>query len=501
MAGLRVLLAASEVVGFAKTGGLADVAGALPGALSRRGHHAAVVMPLYGAVRRSGRPVERTDIVLPVPLGNSVLACRVYRSLLPDSDVPVYLIEHPPFFERDESGSGRGLYQQQMGGGYKADYADNGERFIFFARAVLELVPHLGFPPDVIHANDWQTGLIPVLLNEAYRATPGYQRIRSVFTIHNIAYQGSFPRELMGLTRLPGWLYNPAQLEHYGLNFLKAGAVFADAVNTVSPTYAREIQTVEYGYGLEGVLTSIHNKLSGIVNGCDYDHWNPASDRHIAARYTPDTVFAKKPLCKADLQRRFELPEDPTTPVLGMVARLVSQKGIDLVMGAAPGFLDLGCQIVVLGDGDPEYHDQLQAFRDRHPDRVGIYLGFNETLAHSVEAGSDLFLMPSRYEPCGLNQMYSLKYGTLPVVRTTGGLADTVVNATEENLADGRATGFSFNDYTPSALFETVRWALTLLRERPADFRQVVRTAMAQDWSWDRSAEAYEKLYLKVLGA
>jgi starch synthase len=211
-------------------------------------------------------------------------------------------------------------------------------------------------------------------------------------------------------------------------------------------------------------------------------------------------VFEKKPLCKADLQSRFHLPEKPGAPVLGVVARLVSQKGIDLIMSTAPGFLDLGCQMVVLGDGDQQYHDQLQAYRDRNPDRVGIYLGFNDSLAHIIEAGSDLFLMPSRYEPCGLNQMYSLRYGTPPVVRATGGLADTVVNATVENLADKRATGFSFNDYTPSALYETVKWALTLYRDRPADFQQIVQTGMAQDWSWNRSAAAYESLYRKLAG-
>ncbi|MDY3557075.1 glycogen synthase GlgA [Gemmata sp. JC717] len=499
MAGLRVLVAASEVVGFAKTGGLADVAGALPAALARRGNTASVVMPFYNAVKRSGHPIERTGIVLPVPMGDRVLACRVYRSFLPNTSVPVFLIEHAPYFERDDPKTGRGLYQEQGWGG-KQDYGDNGVRFVFFCRAVMELVPHIGFAPDVIHANDWQTGLIPAYLAETYRNNPGYQRIRSTFTVHNIAYQGSYPRELMNYTGLPGWLYNPNQLEHYGFNFLKSGIVFADAVNTVSPTYAREIQTGEFGYGLEGLLTNLHWKLSGIVNGCDYEHWNPAHDKHIAARYTPENVFENKPLCKADLQRRFNLPEEPTTPVLGMVARLVGQKGIDITLSAAQGFLDLGCQIVVLGDGDQIYHDQLQALRDKNPNRVGIYLGFNETLAHVVEAGSDLFLMPSRYEPCGLNQMYSLKYGTPPVVRATGGLADTVVNATEENLADQRATGFSFNEYTAHALYETVRWALVLYRQRPDDFRQVVRTAMAQDWSWDRSAEAYERLYRKISG-
>ncbi|MBX9626765.1 MAG: glycogen synthase GlgA [Gemmataceae bacterium] len=500
MAGLRVLVASSEVVGFAKTGGLADVAGSLPRALARRGHQVAVVMPYYHAVRKAGVPVEKTGATLPVPMGDRVLASRLLRARLPNSDVPVYLVEHPPFFERDEL-PGHGLYQQTMPGGYKSDYLDNAERFTFFCRAVLETVPHLGFTPDVLHANDWQTGLVPVYLNEVYRTKTGYRRMRSVFTIHNIAYQGMFGRDVLRLTGLPGWLYNHTQLEFHGhLNFMKAGIVFADAVNTVSPTYAREIQTPEFGYGFEGLLRQLSHKLSGIVNGVDYDHWDPATDRHLAANYTAETVSDGKPLCKADLQRRFELPEDPAAPVLGVVARLVSQKGIDLILSAAPGFLDLGCQMVILGEGDPEYHEQLKAFRAKHPQQVGLYLGFSEGLAHKVEAGSDLFLMPSRYEPCGLNQIYSLKYGTPPVIRSTGGLRDTVVNATEEYLAAGAATGFAFDAYTGKALYDTVKWALTLYRDRPADFRQVVRTAMAQDWSWDRSAAEYEALYRRVMG-
>jgi len=501
VAGLRVLVAASEVAGFAKTGGLADVAAALPRALAHQGNTTAVVMPFYNAVRKSGVSIESTGVVLPVPMGGRVLACRVFRSRLPNTDVPVFLIEHKPFFERDDPASGRSLYQQSMWGGYKTDYADNAERFIFFSRAVLELVPHLGFTPDVIHANDWQTGLVPVMLAELYRNQGGYQRIRSVFTVHNIAYQGMFGRDVLGLTGLPPWLFNQNQLEFHGhLNFLKSGVVFADAITTVSPTYAREIQTSEFGCGLEGLLAGIHGKLSGIVNGCDYEHWDPAHDKYLIAPYTPETVFENKPLCKAELQRRFHLPENSASPVLGVIARLVTQKGIDLVLSAAQGFLDLGCQLVVLGDGDRDLHDQLQAFRDKNPSRVGIYLGFNEGLAHVIEAGSDLFLMPSRYEPCGLNQMYSLRYGTPPIVRTTGGLADTVVNATEENLADDRATGFAFQDYTPTALYETVRWALTLYRDRPADFRKIMLKAMSQDWSWDRSAAAYEALYRKISG-
>jgi starch synthase len=500
VAGLRVLLAASEVVGFAKTGGLADVAGSLPRALAARGHQVAVVMPYYRAVRFGKHPVERTGHVIPVPIGARTLACRLFRSTLPGSDVPVFFVEAPEYFDRDDPHQGKGLYQQAMPGGYKADYPDNAERFIFFSRAVLEAIPAVGFVPDVVHANDWQTGLIPVYLSEVYRLKPELARVRSVFTIHNIAYQGMFGSDVMRLTGLPGWLFNHRQLEFHGqLNCLKAGIVFADAVNTVSPTYAREIQTDEYGCGLEGLLRENRHKLSGIVNGADYEFWNPATDPHIPARYDADTVFDRKPENKAELQRRFGLPADPDRPVLGKVARLVNQKGVDLVLSAAPGFLDLGCQIVIIGEGDPEYHNELQQFRARHPDQVGVFLGYSDPLAHLVEAGADLFLMPSRYEPCGLNQLYSLKYGTPPVVRATGGLADTVVNATEENLSAGTATGFSFEAYSAHALYETVRWALTLSRARPADFRRVIRTAMAQDWSWDRSAAAYEELYRKIL--
>jgi starch synthase len=274
--------------------------------------------------------------------------------------------------------------------------------------------------------------------------------------------------------------------------------VFADAVNTVSPTYAREIQTAEFGNGLEGLLVENRHKLSGIMNGVDYDAWNPASDPHLAANYDIETVFEQKPVNKAELQHKYGLPVDTDKPVLGMVARLVSQKGIDLVLGAAPGFLDLGCQMVFLGEGDAEYQNQLQVFRDKHPRQVGLYLGYSDALAHLVEAGVDLFLMPSRYEPSGLNQLYSMKYGTPPVVRGTGGLADSVIGASEFTLGDGTATGFTFGHYTANALYETVKWALALYRSRRDDFKKVVRTAMKQDWSWNRSAGEYENLYRRI---
>ena len=501
MAGLRVLVAASEVVGFAKTGGLADVAGSLPRALARRGHQVAVVMPLYNETRESGLPIEKTGITIPVPMGDRVLACRLFRSKLPNSDVPVFLIEHIPYFQRDDKKAGRGLYTQRTADGNQADYWDNGERFVFLSRAIMETAPHVGFTPDVIHANDWQTGLVPAYLSEVYRGRGGLQHTRSILTIHNIAYQGNYPPDLMNFTGLPQRLYTNGQLEFYSqLSFLKGGIVFADAVNTVSPTYAREITTGEFGYGLDGLLSSVRYKLSGIVNGVDYDEWNPKTDKFLPQQYTPDDVAAGKELNKAELLKQFKLPAVADAPLLGVVARLDHQKGFDLILSAAPGFIDLGCQMVFLGSGAREFQQQLQALRDRYSERVGIYIGFSNALAHLIEAGSDLFLMPSKYEPCGLNQMYSLKYGTPPVVRSTGGLADTVVNATEENLADRRATGFSFHDYTAHALYETVRWALRLMRERPEDYAQVIQTAMAQDWSWDRSAEAYEMLYRKVLG-
>jgi len=500
VAGVRVLFASSELNGFAKTGGLADVAASLPRALAQLGNSVAIVMPLYGIVRRAKIPLEKTGVALPVPMGPRVLACPLYRARLPNSDVPVYLVEHQPFFERDDGSRRCGLYQETQPSGSKTDYGDNAERFTFFCRAVLEAVPHVGFTPDILHANDWQTGLVPVYLAELYRSRPRYAAMRSVFTIHNMAFQGDFSRDAMKFNGLPQRLFDTGQIEYYNkVNFLKAGIVYADAVTTVSPTYAKEIRSPLFGCGLDGLLRGYSDKLTGIVNGVDYTDWDPATDSHIAANYLLETVFANKPACKADLQKQMHLPEEGKAPVLGLVARLAYQKGIDLVLSAAKGFIDLGCQLAILGEGEPKYHAELRSLHDRFPDRVGLHLGFSEDLAHKVEAGSDLFLMPSRYEPCGLNQMYSQRYGTPPVVRATGGLADTVVNATEENLKAGTATGFSFGADTPAALYDTVKWALTLFRDRPADFQQVVRAAMALNWSWDRSAAEYEKLYRRLI--
>jgi len=498
------------VVPFAKTGGLADVAGSLPRALARRGHECAVILPLYRCARAGKIPLQRLDGNFSVPIGGRAVTGSLWQAALPDASVPVYLVEQSAYFERDDPTQGRGLYQLNLPNGQKSDYPDNCERFVFFARAVLEAIRLLDYWPDVLHNNDWQTGLTPVYLREEYsrRLAPDlrarFNRIRTVFTIHNLAYQGLFWHWDMPLLGLDWRLFNHEQLEFYGkLNFLKAGIVFSDAITTVSPTYAREIQTPYYGCGLEGVLAQRRDRLTGIVNGVDYAVWNPETDPHIAANYNPETVTLKKPICKAALQRRYRLPEKPKVPLLGIVSRLVEQKGIHLVGKTAESWLTSsttsdGAQLVVLGDGDPVYHRMLRDLQARHPDRVGLTLGFDEVLAHQIEAGADIFLMPSEYEPSGLNQLYSLKYGTVPVVRATGGLADTIVDATPENLAAGRATGFSFIANYAGAFLSAVERALDCYRLHPDQWLPIMQTGMRQDWSWDHSALEYEKLYSQV---
>ena len=498
----RLLYVASEVLGFAKTGGLADVAGSLPRALARRGFECAIMLPLYRSARTGSIPVTPTGHSLTIPVGSRSVAGSIWQATLPDSEVPVYLIDQPDYFDRDDPAAGRGLYQFSLPDGRKRDYPDNSERFIFFARAVLESLPLLDYWPDVIHANDWQSGLIPVYLQEEYKTRVGYDQIRTLFTIHNIGYQGQFWHWDMLLTGLEWRLFNFRQLEFYGqLNLLKAGIVFADVISTVSPTYAREIQTPYYSGGLDGVLAERRERLFGIVNGVDYQIWNPATDPHLIAKYDETTVTEQKPLCKAALQKRYGLPQEPRTPVLGMIARLVEQKGLDLLGKAAETILKQGVQLTILGDGDPVYHQMLADLQKRHPNQVGIVFGFSEALAHQIEAGADVFLMPSQYEPAGLNQLYSLRYGTVPVVRATGGLADTIVDCTPENLAAGKATGFSFTAYIPAAFSHAIDRAVTLYRENPQKWLEIMRTGMRQDWSWDRVAAEYEKLYSLVVRA
>jgi starch synthase len=504
---MRCLYVASEVTGFAKTGGLADVAASLPRALAQRGHDCAVVMPLYHCVRTGAYPLTPTGLTFKIPIRDRLVAGSLWRTTLPDSSVPLYLIEHADYFERDDPAAGRGLYQFTKPDGSRSDYPDNCERFVFFQQAVLEALRLLDFWPETRHLNDWQTGLIPVYLRELYPHYPmaalrkRYQRLRTLFTIHNLAYQGLFWHLDLPMTGLPWRLFHHEKLEFFGkISFLKAGIVYGDLLNTVSPTYAREIQTPYYGCGLQATLTARQKDLFGIVNGIDERSWNPDTDRHLAATYSMDTVATGKPLCKQALQRHYHLPENPRTPVLAMVSRLVEQKGIDLVCQTAPALLKQDVQLIVLGEGQAEYHTMLTALRTQFPNQMGLTLGHDEALAHQVEAGADIFLMPSRYEPCGLSQLYSLKYGTAPVVRATGGLCDTVVDATAQRLLDGTATGFVFVAQTPAALLSTVERALEVFGQHPDRWLQLIQNGMRQDWSWQRSAAEYEKLY-EQLGA
>lgn len=503
---IRVVFAASEVAGFAKTGGLADVSASLPQALKQHGIDVAVMMPMYRACRTSGAPLELLPPVLRVGMGNKLVEGRLWKSTLPDCDVPVYLIEQNGYFDRDDPALGCGLYQFSRPDGQKIDYPDNCERFVFFNRAILEAIAALELWPNVVHVNDWQTGLVPVYLRENYAklAKPAhrakYERMRTVFTIHNLAYQGTFWHHDWPLLGLPWRLFHFEHLEFYGrINFMKAGIVHADALTTVSPTYAREIQTIYYGCGLQGVLLNRSSKLTGIVNGIDGDVWNPAADPHLPARYDVDGVAEGKAECKRALQRHHNLVEDPATPLLGIVSRLAAQKGLDLVLSLVPRLLARKVQLVVLGTGDAVYQQAFRALAKANPKSIGVTLGYTETLAHQIEAGADMFLMPSQYEPCGLNQLYSLRYGTVPIVRATGGLADTVVDATAETLAAGSATGFRFIPFNAEALLAAIDRALTVYRETPDVFRRTQTTGMRQDWSWNRSAGEYLNVYRHVL--
>ena len=378
---------------------------------------------------------------------------------------------------------------------------------MFFCQAALEAIRGLDFWPDVVHLNDWQTGLIPVYQKVLYpnhpviALRPRYRNLRTLLTIHNLAYQGLFWHLDMPLTGLPWSLFNHEQLEFFGkISFLKAGMVNADLLNTVSPTYAREIQTPYYGCGLQSVLTARQKDLFGIVNGIDDRYWNPATDPLPAANYDLDSVAVGKPACKEALQRHYGLRTSAKTPVLAIVSRLAEQKGIDLLGQIAPALLQHDVQLIVLGEGQAEYHAMLTALRSQFPTQVGLTLGQDEGLAHQIEAGADMFLMPSHYEPCGLSQLYSLRYGTVPIVRATGGLSDTVVEATPERVEDGTATGFTFVAMTATAFLATVERALALYTSQPDRWLRLVKNGMRQDWSWRRSAAEYEKLYRKLAG-
>ncbi|HSM91830.1 MAG TPA: glycogen synthase GlgA [Anaeromyxobacteraceae bacterium] len=478
---LRVLFVTSEAAPFLKTGGLGDVSGALPRALRARGVDVRVVMPLYAGIDWNG--LERLDGALDVPAWWGKARAGVRLGRLPHGDVPVYFLEYNRHFDREFPYGPPG-----------EGYADNLERFAFLSRGALELCKAIGFLPDVIHANDWQAALAPVYVNTVEWARPLHGSA-TVFSIHNMAYQGVTDGGAMFVTGLGPEHYNSGELEHFGaLNLMKGAIRHADLLSTVSPTYAREIQTPAFGCGLDGVLRARGGDLVGIRNGVDVDEWDPASDALIAARFTAADLSGKE-ACKAALQREAGLPVDAARPLFAVVSRLVPQKGLDVLAHCLDRVLDHGAQLVLLGNGDHDAERFFAAASARRPDRFKAWIGFDGRLAHRIEAGADFFVMPSRFEPCGLNQMYSLRYGTLPVVRATGGLVDTVQSYDERT---GEGTGFVFQDLTPDALANTIGWAVSTWYDRPGHVDAMRRRGMAQDFSWDAAAAEYEGLYLRA---
>jgi starch synthase len=476
---LKVLFVSSEAAPFAKTGGLGDVVGALPKALQRRGLDVRVVLPLYAGM--DWNALERLDGAIHVPMWWGTATAGVRLGRLPGSDVPIYFLEYHRYFDRPH------IY------GRPGDaYDDNLERFTFLSRGALELCKALDFIPDVINANDWQTALVPVFVNTVEWARP-LHGAATVYTIHNLAHQGVTDGGAMFITGLGDHHYHPGEFEHFGaLNLAKAALHHSTLLSTVSPTYAREIQTPGHGFGLDGVLHSRQHDLFGILNGIDDHAWDPATDRHLPATFDVDRMEGKA-ACKAALQKEAGLPVNPRVPVFGFVGRLTAQKGVDVLAHTMTQLLSWDAQFVLLGAGDADAEHFFGELSHRRPDRFHGWIRFDDRLAHLVEAGSDFFLMPSRFEPCGLNQMYSQRYGTLPIVRATGGLVDTVENYREQD-ADG--TGFVFADLTPGALANTVGWALSTWYDRPAHVARMQRRAMEKDFSWDHAAREYVRLYL-----
>ena len=481
---LKILFVASEATPFAKEGGLADVVGALPRALKEAGHDVRVVMPRYYRVDRSR--LQAVPGVFSVPLGYAGQHWgRFFEGQLPGSEVPVYFLDHEGFFGRDS------LYQEQGEG-----YADNDQRFIFFSKGALELCKLIDFAPDVIHAHDWHAAAVPVLLNSLYRFDPWVGGAASLLTLHNMQHQGNFPKEAMSLLGIDWVHFNHLELEaHDRVNLLKGGIYHATLLNTVSRGYAREIRTPQEGFGLDGVLRDRSADLHGILNGVDYEEWNPETDPLIPARFDRRDLSGKA-LCKAVLQQETGLPVKPGVPLIGLVGRLMKQKGIDLLAEAMPKLMEQDIQMVLLGNGEPWAHFYFGDMAAQHPEKFACRIGYDNKLAHRIEAGSDLFLMPSRFEPCGLNQMYSMAYGTLPIVRACGGLDDSVENFDE---ATGAGTGFKFQAADASALFDTLGWAVHTYYNRPEAFARLIDQAMARRFSWQEAASRYEELYLDAL--
>ncbi len=479
---LNIITIASEMVPFAKTGGLADVAGSLAKLYHQAGHRSVAIIPAYQAIDRNLMQLEPAGMEFDVALGQGAERLMIFVSRAVPG-ITTYLIDHPYFNSRP------GLYGTNQG-----DYGDNAQRFILFARASLELLIRLGLKSDVIHCHDWQTGLVPVYLKNIYAGDPAFQSARTVFTIHNLAFQGLFPPETMLAARLPWALFHIDGLEFYGkMNFLKGGLSFADHITTVSPTYAREILTPEFGCGLHGLLAVRQHQLTGIINGIDYSEWDPATDRSLPARYDVSN-FDNKQIAKRLLCKRVGLEYDPGKPLLGMVSRLAAQKGLDIIVESLPRVFERQTNLVVLGTGDIGYHELLRSSQQQYPGHFGLELAFDNELAHLIYAGSDMFLMPSRYEPCGLGQLIALRYGAIPIVRNTGGLADTIVDYHRDPR---NANGFAFNEYSPAAFSGAIDRAIGLYEDKPS-WQRLTARAMSCDYSWEASARKYLELFYKL---
>jgi starch synthase len=481
---MKILLASSEVHPFSKTGGLADMVGAMGKALAHAGHETRIVTPLYRGIREKYPQIRRVDWRFDLPLGTGREQAELW-SLKVEERFTIYFIHHPGFFDRV------GLYEKNH-----ISYPDNAERFIFFSKCIAQIARYLPWRPDVVHLNDWQTGLVPALILQQRRVEGWGNPPPTCLTIHNLAFQGIFPPGAFALTNLPRELFTIESAEFYGqLNCLKAGIAFADAITTVSPRYAREIMTEEFGCALDGLLRQRQNRLFGILNGVDGEEWNPAIDPLLPQTFSIKRLTGKT-ACKLALQKEMDLPETADTPLFGTISRLAEQKGVDIQLGALEEMLSTDIQFVQLGSGSSAYERGYYELARRFPSKVAVRVGYDEGLAHRIEAGCDFYLMPSRFEPSGLNQMYSLCYGTIPIVRAVGGLDDSVIDFSQDAA---RANGIKFHEYSSRALAKGIRKALALY-QHPDLLQRFRRNAMKSDFSWDQTIGEYLKVYATIKG-
>jgi starch synthase len=477
---MNIVFAASEGVPFSKTGGLADVVGALPRALAALGHQVSVYLPRYRQTKLTEPVPEVRSVTIPFDDQYRFASVVSGGSL---HGVRFYFVEYPPYFDRDA------LYGTPAG-----DYPDNAERFALFSRTVLEASKILGVP-QIFHCHDWQSALIPVLVRTVYAEDPAFRDVGTVFTIHNMGYQGLFPPDTLPLLMLPWDLFTISKMEFFGqVNFLKGALTYSDFITTVSRKYSQEIQTAEYGFGLEGVLRDRASTVTGILNGVDYDEWSPQTDKFIAAKYSAQDLSGKA-MCKHDLLAAFGIPTaDVKLPVIGVVSRFAAQKGFDLIAQIADRLAREEMIVVALGAGDKTYEEMFLRLNKQFPKKIAVKVAYDNAIAHKIEAGADMFLMPSRYEPCGLNQIYSLKYGTVPIVRATGGLDDTIE---PWDARSGKGTGFKFSEYNGESLLLTIKEALQAYRDQTS-WQALMRNGMNKDFSWNASAREYGKVYEKV---